>query len=79
MEDITKQIQLEDKMKEYTKELTKEVSKRTEELEERVQELERLNKTMIGRELKMVELKKEIEILKKLVKNGHKKNGNHKI
>ncbi len=75
MEDITKQIQLEDRMKEFTKELTVEVAKRTAELEERVEELERLNKTMIGRELKMVELKKEIEDLKEQVNKG---NGNHK-
>jgi formate hydrogenlyase transcriptional activator len=78
MEDITKQVQLEDKMKEYTKELTREVSKRTTELEVRVKELESLNKTMIGRELKMVELKKEIEKLKKIVKNGNHKNGKQK-
>jgi len=71
MEDITKQILLEDKMKRYTKELTVEVSKRTAELETRVKELERMNRIMVGRELKMVELKKEIEVLKKMVKNGH--------
>ena len=74
MEDITKQVLLEDKIKAYTKELTLEVSKRTAELETRVEQLEKLNKTMIGRELKMVELKKEIEKLKKLIKKGnHKK------
>jgi len=78
MEDITKQVLLEDKMKAYTKELTLEVAKRTAELEVRVKELERMNKTMIGRELKMVELKKEIENLKKLVHNGKNgKNGKH--
>lgn len=75
MEDVTRQIELEDKIKEFTKVLTFEVAERTGELEARVKELERMNKIMIGRELKMVELKKEIEKLKKLVKNG---NGNHK-
>jgi len=65
MEDITKQKQLEDKMKEYTKELTVEVAKRTAELEIRVKELERINKVMVGREIKMIELKAEIEKLKK--------------
>jgi len=73
MEDITKQIELEDKMKEYTKELTVEVAKRTIELEERVNELERVNKTMVNRELKMVELKQEINDLKKMIQDGENK------
>jgi nitrogen-specific signal transduction histidine kinase len=64
MEDITKQVLLEEKMKKYTEELTAEVAKRTSELEDRVKELERLNKSMIGRELKMVELKEEIDTLR---------------
>lgn len=66
MEDITKQKQLEDQLKEYTKTLTLEVAKRTAELEIRVRELERMNKVMIGRELKMLELKEEVKKLKKL-------------
>jgi len=77
MEDITKQVLLEDKMKAYTKELTLEVAKRTEELEVRVKELERMNKMMIGRELKMVELKKEIESLRKLVNGNNCKHKNN--
>lgn len=44
MEDITKQVQLEDQLKEYSKKLTFEVAKRTAELEIRVKELERMNK-----------------------------------
>lgn len=65
MEDITKQKQLEDQLKEYTKKLTVEVATRTAELEIRVRELEKTNNIMVGREIKMIELKKEIEKLKK--------------
>jgi chemotaxis protein methyltransferase CheR len=73
MEDITKQRQLEDQLRVYTKKLTLEVAKRTAELELRVAELEKMNKMMVNRELRMVELKKEIEDLRKLVKKGHSK------
>lgn len=45
-------------------ELAIKVKKRTEELEEKINELSRLNNLMIGRELKMMELKKEILELK---------------
>lgn len=65
MEDITKQKQLEEQLKEYTKKLTIEVAKRTAELELRVRELERTNKIMIGREMKMIELKRELAKYKK--------------
>jgi chemotaxis protein methyltransferase CheR len=64
MEDVTRQKQLEDQLKVYTKSLTLEVAKRTAELEIRVKELERMNKIMIGREVKMIELKEELEKLK---------------
>lgn len=66
MEDVTKQITLENQLKEYTKQLTQEVAKRTAELEVRVKELERMNKIMIGREMKMIELKDELKKYKKL-------------
>lgn len=68
MEDITKQVQLEDQLRAYTKKLTQEVNKRTAELEMRVKELERMNRVMIGREVKMVELKDELKKLKRPVK-----------
>jgi len=83
MEDITEKRNLEIKLTQYTESLEDKVIKRTKELAERIRELESLNKTMIGRELKMVELKKEIENFKKLAKvansrkiNGKNGNGN---
>lgn len=78
IEDITDRKKLEEKLAEYTKGLEVKVAERTSELADRVKELEVLTKSMEGRELKMVELKKEIEELKKLVKNGNRKNGNGK-
>lgn len=65
MEDITKQRQLEDQLRAYTKTLTLKVARRTAELEVRVKELERMNKMMVGREMKMIELKAELNKLKK--------------
>ncbi|MBI4087034.1 PAS domain-containing protein [Candidatus Kaiserbacteria bacterium] len=65
MEDITERKELEVQLAAYTKELEARVAERTKELTVRLQELETLNKTMVGRELKMVELKKELEELKK--------------
>jgi hypothetical protein len=58
--------------KEYARELEgaksdleKKVEERTGELSQRVDELERLQSVLVGRELKMIELKKEIIRLKK--------------
>jgi len=65
MEDITEREELRSKLAKHTKNLEVEVVKRTTELVSRVKELEYLNKIMVGRELKMVELKKEIEKLRK--------------
>ena len=78
MEDITDRKNLEEKLAEHTKGLEIKVAERTRELADQVKELEMINKSMVGRELKMVELKKEVENLKKLVKNGNSKNGNGK-
>ena len=75
IEDITEKQKLKEKLAEYTKGLEISGAKSTKELAARVAELEKLNKSMVGRELKMVELKKEIADLKKN-KNGNGKNGN---
>jgi len=65
MEDVTRQKQLEDQLKAYTKSLTHEVAKRTAQLEFRVRELEKLNRTMLRREKDLLEIKAELENLKK--------------
>ena len=41
------------------------IKERTRELQKKVKELEKFHKLAVGRELKMVELKKEISKLKK--------------
>jgi PAS domain S-box-containing protein len=64
-------IRVEDKLLGYigvVEEIT-ESKHHSEEIEARNSELERLNKNMVDRELKMIELKKEIEKLKKGKKN----------
>lgn len=48
------------------------VKERTRELDERVAELERFQKLIVGRELKMVELKKEIEKLRQASRESGK-------
>ena len=65
IEDITVRENLEEKLVQTVKDLEVKVEERTKELTDRVKELESLNKSMVGRELKMVELKKENEALKK--------------
>lgn len=64
MEDITVRKDLEEKLARQTKDLEIKVTERTKELADRVEELERMNKIMVGREMKMVELKAEIQKLK---------------
>jgi len=48
-------------LEEMARGLENKVKGRTKELEERLSELERFHKLTVGRELKMMELKKEIE------------------
>ena len=47
------------------KKAEEELEKLNKELKSKIEELEQVNKLMVGHELKMAELKKEIEELKK--------------
>lgn len=67
---------LEEKVRSRTKELEEikntlevRVHEKTAELQDRLEELEKFKKLVVGRELKMVELKEEIEVLKKDLEN----------
>lgn len=55
-------------LKELQESLEKKVEERTKELQERIDELEKFRKLTVGRELRMVELKEEIERLKEKTK-----------
>jgi len=68
IEDVTLRKAIETKLANYTKNLESGVARKTSELKARIDELARLNKLMVGRELKMIELKKEIARLKKNVR-----------
>ena len=60
-------------LRELTAGLEEKVQERTKELQERVEELEKFHRLTVGRELRMIELKKEIGRLKEELKN-HKTN-----
>lgn len=55
-----------EKLQSYNKDLENQVAGRTKQLQEQMEEMQRLQKLTIDRELKMVELKKEIENLKNI-------------
>jgi len=65
IEDITVRRSTELKLASYTRELEKAVGEKTVELKVRIDELEKINKLMVGRELKMAELKETIVDLRK--------------
>lgn len=51
--------------KKFQEKLKRGIDKKTKELQEKIEELEKINRLMVGRELKMIELKEEIKQLKK--------------
>lgn len=62
-EDITERKNAEEKIRMLNQELERRVVERTQELEEKNTELSRMNKLFVGRELQMIELKKNIKEL----------------
>jgi methyl-accepting chemotaxis protein len=60
-------------LKELAESLEEQVKEKTKELQERIDELDRFKKLAVGRELKMIELKKEIEKLKKQLEDKNNK------
>ena len=56
--------------KKFQEKLEKEIEKKTEDLKEKIDQLERINKIMTGREFKMVELKEKINQLKSQLKSS---------
>lgn len=70
-----------EQLNEYTRNMEEKIAERTQnleiskkKLEEKINESDQLTQFMIGRELKMVELKKEIEALKNKIENTDKNN-----
>ncbi len=59
-----------EELRELVENREEEITKRTKELRERTEELEEFNKVAVGRELKMIELKKEIKELEEKLKKG---------
>ena len=58
--------------KKFDEEMKRQVEERTKELQDKVKELEKINRLTVGRELKMIELKKEIRRLKEETESRNK-------
>lgn len=67
--DITERKKAEDEIRKFNEELEQLVKERTKEIDDKNKALERINKLFVGRELRMKELKEEIEKLKKELEN----------
>lgn len=62
---VSERIIAQEELRELNKELEQRVMERTTELQEKNAELERMNRMFVGRELRMIELKKRIRILER--------------
>ena len=58
-------------LEDYSKHLEKKIMERTKDIQTKVDELERFKKVVVGRELKMIELKNEIKEINTKLKEGH--------
>ena len=59
-------------LEKYSQDLERQISKRTKELVVKVEELEKFQELTVGRELKMIDLKKKIKEIEEKFKNSNK-------
>jgi PAS domain S-box-containing protein len=72
--DVTQKKRTDERLSRYTKDLEGMVAERTQELQGKIAKLEQLNHVLVGRELKMLELKQELKALREQMgvqEDGH--------
>lgn len=69
-EEIKMRRKAQDELEKLNEQLESRVQQRTNELENKNTELEKMNRLFVGRELRMIELKKKIGLLEKKIRNG---------